>query len=89
MTERGTEVSRMGHRSIRSKTMTHRISIDVECRHRAEGHEFISICLGRGYSDYDDKYLHICNIDENGYVTIHSDFLERVEEHNRRIRESK
>ena len=94
-TDRGTEVSRMGHSSISSTTYTHHISVHVRANKLGEGtkaspfYERTDIYLDRGYGDYSEKYLPVLCIDEDGSVRVPRDFLERVEEHNKRIREAK
>lgn len=87
-TDRGSEVSRMGHSSIRSVTMTGEISVHVDCLRlgeRAPYTERVKVWLDRGYGDYSTKDLYLCQIDEYGRVSVCDDFLDKVREHNERI----
>lgn len=90
-TDRGTEVHRLGHSSIRSVSYSHHISIHTNFNRFGEGTkrdpytERCDIWLDRGYGDHSNKYVPLCSIAENGVISMPDNILELVKEHNARI----
>ena len=89
-TERGTEVHRLGHNELHSKTLASEASVQVYCiktndpEKKKVVHESLWINIGDGYQQHykndNSPYFNIVD----GVIMIPADFMQRVEEYNRR-----
>ena len=86
-TERGTEVHRLGHREIRSHTMSHLAGIKVECYKFGTGKkddpyvEKIFVTLTNGYNQYKRSPRCIMSI-TNGKIELDPRFEQMIKEFN-------
>ena len=89
-TERGTEVHRLGHNELRSKTLASETSIHVYCTKTNDPekekviHESLWINIGDGYQQHDKNYNRPYFSIIDGVIMIPADFMQLVEEYNRK-----